>query len=1031
MVCHDGESWLPTTLAALRRLRLRPDRLVVVDAGSADGTRALLDAAVARGELDRVVDAPRTSGFGASVAAGLAALGPAVSGDDAPGWVWLLHDDAAPRPDALRALLAAAAAAPDAPVLGPKLLDWRSPRRLLEVGVTIAGSGRLETGLDRAEVDQGQRDGLRDVLAVNTAGMLVRADVWQELGGLEPSLPLFRDDVDFGWRARAAGHRVVCATDSVLVHAAAARRGWRRPAAVRGSAPRADRRAALRVLLLNGAGWALPLLLLRLGAGTLLRVCTLLLGRDPRGAAAEALALPAALAAPGALLRGRSRRRRTRRVGSRSVRPFLARPGSALRHLRDAAAAALGPASPGAPDPTDSLETGPVAEAVEELPVGRPSLLHRLLVRPSTLLVLALGLLTLLATRRLVGSGSLAGGALLPAPEGASDLLSAAGAGWHAVGVGSGAQAPAYLVPLGLLAGLLGGRAPLAVDVLLLGAVPLAALTAYVALRPVVSSRAVRCWAVAAYALLPAAPGAVATGRVGTAATLVLLPLLARAGAAALGRGRTAWRACWAAGLLLAVASAFVPVLWPLAAVLAVGGVGAAARHGVRPALATAARALVLLGLPAALLAPEAARLVDEPRRLAAETGLTAPGLSVPGLDPLAVVLLHPGGPGSYPLAFTLPLLLAALGAVLVARWSPRPGLVAAGWAVALAGMAAGVLVARTPLPTGSGPAGTVAGWPGPATLVAGAGLVLAAAAGAEGASIRLRERSFGWRQPTAVVLAAVAALAPLVVAARWVSVGVPKPVERTASVVPAFVAAEAAGPERARTLVLSGGLSSVSYLLDRGTGARLGDAETPASAQAQAALSAAVADVASGRGGTAAAALPAFGARYVLLQAPVDPALARALDTVPGLRRTGEQQPNALWEVEVATAPATPLRLVGRRGAEPLPSTPRGAGATATLPAGEPGRVLVLTEPRDAGWRATLDGQALQAAPGPAGATWAQAFALPAGGGALSVTHEDDARSRGDAGRIGLAAVALLLTLPSARRRTGAAEAVPEAVRA
>ena len=89
-------------------------------------------------------------------------------------WVWLLHDDANPPPDALAALLAAAAADPDADVLGPKLREWPSLQRLLELGVTISGTGRRETGLERGEYDQGQHDDVRHVLAVNTAGMLVR-----------------------------------------------------------------------------------------------------------------------------------------------------------------------------------------------------------------------------------------------------------------------------------------------------------------------------------------------------------------------------------------------------------------------------------------------------------------------------------------------------------------------------------------------------------------------------------------------------------------------------------------------------------------------------------------------------------------------------------------------------------------------------------------------------------------------------------------------------------------------------------------
>ena len=42
------------------------------------------------------------------------------------------------------------------------------------------------------------------MLAVNTAGMLVRRRVLDELGGFDDNLPIFGNDVDFGWRAAAA-----------------------------------------------------------------------------------------------------------------------------------------------------------------------------------------------------------------------------------------------------------------------------------------------------------------------------------------------------------------------------------------------------------------------------------------------------------------------------------------------------------------------------------------------------------------------------------------------------------------------------------------------------------------------------------------------------------------------------------------------------------------------------------------------------------------------------------------------------------
>lgn len=94
-----------------------------------------------------------------------------------------------PEPDALAELLRVVDVDPQAAIVGPKLRGWYDRRQLLEVGVTIANSGRRWTALDRREQDQGQHDQVRSVLSVSSAGMLVRRDVWEELGGFDRRLP--------------------------------------------------------------------------------------------------------------------------------------------------------------------------------------------------------------------------------------------------------------------------------------------------------------------------------------------------------------------------------------------------------------------------------------------------------------------------------------------------------------------------------------------------------------------------------------------------------------------------------------------------------------------------------------------------------------------------------------------------------------------------------------------------------------------------------------------------------------------------
>ena len=253
LVSHDGARWLPTVLEGLAGQLAPIAHSVAVDTGSKDGSPDLLADAFG---ADCVVALPPSTSFPAALRAGLAHLDQLGADTE---WVWVLHDDASPHPEALLALLAGAADDPDADVLGPMLREWPSLKRLLELGVTISGTGRRETGLERGEYDQGQYSEPRTVLAVNTAGMLVRRRVLDELGGLDDQLPIFGNDLDFGWRAAAAGHRTVAVPQAVVFHAEAAHRGLRRTPLTGRHTHYQERRAALFTLLANSRSRVLPL----------------------------------------------------------------------------------------------------------------------------------------------------------------------------------------------------------------------------------------------------------------------------------------------------------------------------------------------------------------------------------------------------------------------------------------------------------------------------------------------------------------------------------------------------------------------------------------------------------------------------------------------------------------------------------------------------------------------------------------------------------------------------------------------------
>lgn len=898
-------------------------------------------------------------------------------------WLWLLHDDCAPEPDALAQLLRVVEnehelGRDDIAVVGPKLRGWYDRRQLLEVGVTIANSGRRWTGLDRREQDQGQHDHVRPVLSVSTAGMLVRRDIFEELGGFDRRLPLMRDDVDLCWRATAAGHRVLIAPEAVVRHAEASSRERRTVDCVGRTAAsphKVDKAGAVYTLLVNTRTAVLPWVLVRLVVGTVVRTLAYLVGKVPGQALDEIRGLMGTLLRPERIIAGRRRRGRPV-IDKVEMRALFPPPGATVRATVEQAAGSLvGRSDPevtsGAGRHGSAVESGPGGDDADFLEIEQFARLKRVARKPGPVLFLVLLFVSLIACRELLGGGALAGGALLPAPAESGELWSRYLDAWHPVGAGGTQSAPPYLALVAMLASTLLGSTGLAVTVLLVCSVPLAGFTAYFASRPLVESRLLRAWAAVVYAFLPAATGALAGGRIGTAVLAVLLPLIARAGVAASGLAnssdaRGSWRATWAYALLLTVATAFTPIIWPIALLLGVGLL-AVRRTDIT---AYGLRFLAQFGVPLLVLAPWSLSLL--PFGFFREAGLEYGASAASALDLLGA---SPGGPGTVSGLMLIGVVLAALAALL--RSERQLGIRTA-WVVALLGFLFAVLS------NGST-------WAGPATLVYGIALLAAALLGADGARSRVAEQSFGWRQPVAALIAFTAAAGPLLVAAGWMIRGADGPLERRDPVqVPAFVAEESGTRDQARTLVLDSDSSAhVGYMLVRGSGARLGDAELAVADGENAKLDKIVANLVAGSGADQADQLGAFAVRYVLVHKGAPRDVTRVLDATPGLSRLSEQNGSALWRIDrqVSRAAIVAGSGSGTAAAEPQAVAAGPVEIHTTVPAGTDGRVLRLADSVDDGWTATLDGKELTPTTVDG---WAQGFELPADGGRLDVTYDD-----------------------------------------
>ncbi|SDT20340.1 Glycosyltransferase, GT2 family [Friedmanniella luteola] len=992
LVAFDAARWLGATLDGLEALTRRPERLIAVDNGSDDATRTLLERARDAGLLHAVYAGRRGSGFGDAVRSALEQDRAAVLQDSGtrllrPGtghesrWLWLLHDDAIPAPDALQQLLAHVLGE-RIDITGPKLLLPRrrqAGQQISEVGVSISGTGRRELGVDVGEIDQGQRDEPVERLGVSTCGLLIRTAVWNDLDGLDPALPVFRDGVELGWRAHLNGYRVVTTPQAEMTHRQVGRAGLR-PRGVAGRRPgRLDRLLGMVVVAGHAPARSLPLVWLRLVWSCLVHAVGYLVGKVPGRALDEVLALASFVAHPGRI---HALRKRTATIepapGTAEVVQALRPPWwSSLRVAAEAVNGALsdryrsvaGDVEGTSLDELTGDDFATVAEDRSRNPWLSPVVL--------TLLLTVVG--SLVAARGVLGTGSLAGPALLPAQQTLGALWASV---WDPVPGAPGQSSPPWLALAAVASTVLAGR-PEWFTTLMVGAVvPLALLVAYPVVRRVVADRRLRLWVALTYALLPALLGGTNQGRLSLSVVALTLPLLAAAARAlVLRRVRTpeAWRGAWGAGVALVVLVAFEPSLMVFALVA-----GAAGAIALRRTPRKIGRIGIALGLPLVVLLPWWPSLILEPGRL-----LVGPDAALQGAPAAPEVwqlaLGRDVGPGLPPLwlgAVVFGVIWAlALGGLL--RRSERR-LVVVCWFAALLALALAVVLSRLVVPVP--PLGAeVRPWVGPHLLVAFGALALGGAAGVDGLSRDVGRRSFSWLQPAAVLGGVAVALVTVGGAAWWIWAGLAGPVDRVGlEALPPYVRNAMVGDTRARVLAvdLAGDDARFAVLADRQL--RLGDADRGgtfggSSAAQQQAQDLVVRLVAGTADSDIAPQLADLGIGYVWVRGATEEEGAR-IDNTPGLGAASGDDGAVVWRLE---PPVSRTTVVDGTARTPV------AGAPLVLPPGAEGRQLLLGEAADRRWEASLDGRPLT----PVVAGWQQGFVLPAAGGQLtwslpSVSH-------------------------------------------
>ena len=730
-------------------------------------------------------------------------------------WYWMLHADSAPLPDALDLMLKAGESSRLIGAIGPKQVFWHPHRDgsydLLEVGINATRSARRVPEIILGERDQGQLDRREDLLAVGSAGMLVRANVYHTVGGFSPILGPFGDGLEFSRRVHSAGYRVIVCPAARIRHAQLSLRpelthlhgqtqipqGLRQThsaeisekSSAKSYAPR--RAAQIINALLAVPTLLFPFAVIGYPIAALFRFVIRLIWRDFRRAGGELQAIASALRNFPEILAGRSVisavSSKQNQASLHSLESSFADIQRAKKSRREAAREARKMAF--LPDPLTLQARQDLARH------QRNGLLY------STLTALLLSVAFFISY---FSAGALAGGQLAADTTTGTQLWQAAKNSWMLSGDGMPNQLdPLWLLylPILFVAQPLGLTLGLAATVTLYLAPMMGAAGAYLFAGKFTRSWMIRYGTSVLWILAPAFIEALHDGRIGPALIHALLPLFAWTFAHAL---RSKPGAIGFAALILAILSTGAPIFLPI-------GICAA----MLSFIFTRSWSWLWLPVPsAALLLPQLIQIVqNNPNALLAylfaNPGVPIANTATPdevlrGFTEIPFTAHHWSFIGFVALgALLLIAMLALLRSTAVARQ------VRIGWLIGICGMvsAVGVLYLPAPEISSFGEISANTPWHGTFFSFAWLGLFIAITAGAHGLRTNLRARSFGVAQLIGVFAIAIFPLSLAALTATSLQLQLDSDTRTLSSAntapLPAIAADNIASTSRSRVLAL------------------------------------------------------------------------------------------------------------------------------------------------------------------------------------------------------------------------------------
>lgn len=197
------------------------DRVIVVDNASGDGSLEQIVEAIEErgwGAWCRAIDAGANAGFSAGNNVGVAA--------QAARYYFLLNSDTIVRPGAIGALIGCAEADPESGMFSPRL-EWPDGEQQVGCFRVTTPLTELARAASVGVLDRVLRGHVSSIPVedertepgwLSFAAVLIRREVWEQIGPMDDGYFMYYEDTDYGRRAASAGWGLRRCHQSRIVH---------------------------------------------------------------------------------------------------------------------------------------------------------------------------------------------------------------------------------------------------------------------------------------------------------------------------------------------------------------------------------------------------------------------------------------------------------------------------------------------------------------------------------------------------------------------------------------------------------------------------------------------------------------------------------------------------------------------------------------------------------------------------------------------------------------------------------------------